>query len=286
MTKILIIGSDGMLGHLLSNFLKINSNFFIYNLSRKNHSKSENHYMCDLFDKNSLVKIIKEINPNFIINCSGILINESNESTKNAIYINAYLPHFLVEVSTSFNFKLIHISTDCVFSGKKGPYSEDSIPDANDTYGLTKSLGEINSNNHLTIRTSIIGPEIRENREGLLNWILNEKGNVSGYTKSIWSGVTTVELSKAINFSILNDLSGLWILTSNQPISKYNLLEKIINRFNLSEINLLEEDYVVTNKSMTSNRKISYIVPSYDEMIDEMFDYIKTNNHIYKYNFL
>ena len=103
-----------------------------------------------------LIKICKKVNPDIIINCVGILIKGSVNSIKNAIHVNSYFHIFLVEISNKLNFKVIHISTDCVFSGSTGNYSEDSIKDAKDTYGLTKSLGEINSSRHLTIRTSII----------------------------------------------------------------------------------------------------------------------------------
>lgn len=286
MTRTLILGTDGMLGHVLSNFIYANSNIDLYNLSRKNISNFSNHYKCDLKDISLLKKVIEEINPDIIINCSGILIKGSNNSIEDAIYINSYLPHFLKGISNIYKFKLIHLSTDCVFSGKDGKYSEESVSDAKDIYGITKYLGEINHHHHLTIRTSIIGPEIKEDGEGLFNWFINQKGNVYGYSKAIWSGVTTIELSKAILFSINKNLNGLWNLSAKNPINKFDLLDKIKNKFNINDINLLKDDNLIVDKSLISKRKISYIVPSYDEMINEMFEYININKNVYNFKFL
>jgi dTDP-4-dehydrorhamnose reductase len=280
--KILILGSDGMLGHLLSAFLSNNSDLNIFNLSRNNLNNSENHFQCDVMNTSSFLKIVEKLKPDVIINSIGILIKNSSISPKNAIYINAYFPNFLHEISNKFNFKLIHISTDCVFSGKKGSYSENSYKDAYDLYGLTKSLGEINSPNHLTIRTSIIGPEIKKNREGLFNWFLNQEGDTFGYSNALWTGITTYELSKAIYYCLLNDVNGLWNLSSSQKINKYDLLSKIKIKFNLEGINLIKDNNFIIDKSMISKRKINYIVPSYDIMIEELFEYIKSNRN--KYN--
>lgn len=280
--KILILGSDGMLGHLLSSFLTINTNFDVFNLSRNNINNSTNHFICDVTDEVSFIQIIDKLKPNVIINSIGILIKGSNISLKNTIYINSYFPNFLYELSEKYKFKLIHISTDCVFSGKDGNYSESSDKDAKDLYGLTKSLGEIISPEHLTIRTSIIGPEIKKNREGLFDWFINQDGDTLGFTNSIWTGVTTYELSKAINFSLLNDVNGLWNLCSNQKITKYDLLSQIKIKFNLNRVNLIKDNNFVSDKSLISKRKINYIVPSYETMIQELYDYIKVNQK--KYN--
>ncbi len=279
--RVLVLGSDGMLGHILTNYLQKNSDFQIFNLSKKNINNNQNHFICDINHKESFLKICDKIRPDLIINCIGVLIKKSKSSSKDAIYINAYFPNFLDEISKKNEFKLIHISTDCVFSGKTGNYSETSIKDSYDIYGLTKSLGEINSSNHLTIRTSIIGPELKKNGEGLFNWFINQSGKTKGYTNAIWSGVTTLELSKAILFSILNDITGIWNLSSEQPISKYDLLSKIKNQFNLHKIKLIKDDNLIINKSLISNRKISYIVPSYDGMINELFNYVSDNKNIY-----
>src|SRR5690606_24943808 len=116
--------------------------------------------------------------------------------------------------------KLIHISTDCVFSGNRGAYTEDDFCDANDTYGRSKALGELNNDRDLTIRTSIIGPELKTNGEGLLHWFLNQSTPVNGFTEAYWGGVTTLELAKAIKTALMSDLKGIVNLTNGESISK------------------------------------------------------------------
>ena len=128
---------------------------------------------------------------------------------------------------------LIHISTDCVFSGNKGNYIETDYRDARDIYGLSKALGEIDNENDLTIRTSIIGPELKTNGEGLFHWFLSQKGNVYGYTDAIWGGVTTLEFAKAIDCAIEQRITGLINLTNKVPISKYELLKLSQKIFNI-----------------------------------------------------
>jgi len=195
--KILILGSTGMLGHQVFYNLNDVNHFDVYDLSFKNKLRPET-IICNVTDFDRLYEIIQEIKPDIIVNCIGILLHGSKENPKNAILLNSYLPHWLADQTSAINSKLIHISTDCVFSGKKGSYSEDDFKDADDVYGRTKALGEVTSGNHLTIRTSIIGPELKKNGEGLFHWIMKQNGTVNGYTKTIWGGVTTLECSKAI----------------------------------------------------------------------------------------
>ena len=162
MKKVLVLGSTGMLGHIVHYFLDSTNKYDLYNLSFRNKLNSKT-IIEDVSDQEKLSNLINEISPDVIINCIGILIKGSNENIKNAIYVNGYFPHWLKGVCKEINCKLIHISTDCVFSGKNGGNDENSIKDAIDDYGKTKSLGEFDSFNHLCIRTSIIGPELKQN---------------------------------------------------------------------------------------------------------------------------
>lgn len=283
MKKVLVLGSTGMLGHVLYNYLDNFSKYNLFNVSfrKKLNSKTT---IIDVSDFEKLKDYIVEIKPDFIVNCIGVLINGSNQNIKNAIYLNAYFPHLLNQLCNSINSKLIHISTDCVFGGYTGGYDENSIKDAIDDYGKTKSLGEFNSEFNLCIRTSIIGPEIKQNGEGLLHWLFQQKGKVYGYKNVFWSGVTTLELSKAIDFSIENNVNGLWNFTNSEPISKYHLLKKIINIFSLNNIELDEDFKKKSNKSLKSIRDINFKVSTYDSMIKEMFDNFIQNRILYNYN--
>ena len=284
MKKGVILGSTGMLGHILNNHLDLNSKYNLFNVSfRKNlNSKTK---ILDVSNIDRLEKYITETKPDFVVNCIGVLVKGSNQNIKNAIQINAFFPHLLIELCNELNCKLIHISTDCVFSGKKGNYNENSIKDAIDIYGKTKSLGEFDLEKHLCIRTSIIGPELKENGEGLLHWLLNQRGEIFGFKNVFWSGVTTLELSKAIEFSIESDVSGLWNLTNEIVISKYDLLKKIINCFNLKDIDLKPNTDKFSNKTLRTTRKINYVVKNYDQMINELKHYIESNRSTYNYKF-
>lgn len=282
MKKVLVLGSTGMLGHMVHHFLDSTKTYDLYNLSYRNKLNSRT-IILDITNQKRFLKKIEEISPDIIINCVGILSKGSKENIKNAIYINSYFPHLLKETCKTTNSKLIHISTDCVFSGKSGNYSENSIKDTLDIYGKTKSLGEFNDENHLCIRTSIIGPEIKEKGEGLMHWFFNQSGVVKGFKNVFWGGVTTLELSKTIHFSINNNISGLWNLTNGKSISKYDLLYKISSQFDLINIQLESNVEKFSNKSLSSIREINYKVPSYDEMLVDLAQYFQLNKNQYNY---
>ena len=282
--KVVVFGSTGMLGHLLYNYLKLNSNYELYDLSYRK-KLSPNTIIIDAKDKNQIKNFLQSIRPDIIVNCIGLLIEESEKDIKSAIYLNAYFPQWLKGICDNINCKLIHISTDCVFNGEKGNYNENSIKNATDIYGKTKSLGEFDSINHLCLRTSIIGPEIKSNGKGLFHWLFNQKGMIFGYKNVFWSGITTLELSKAIHYSIEKNVVGLWNITNGKPISKFNLLEKIINNFYLKGIKISPEFQKTSDKSLKSIRKINFSVSSYDSMLDELREYLKNNKNLYSYNF-
>lgn len=284
MKKVLVLGSTGMLGHLVYNFLESTNSYDLYNLSFRNKLNSET-IIIDITNQKRISSKIEEITPDVIINCVGILIKGSKENIKNTIYINAYFPHLLKEICERTNCKLIHISTDCVFSGMSGNYFENSVKDAVDIYGKTKSLGEFDDEKNLCIRTSIIGPEIKKNGEGLFHWLFNQRGEIFGFKNVYWSGVTTLELSKIIHFSIEKNIVGLWNCTNQNPISKYELLEIIIDRYNLLQIDLKENLEVKSNKSLYSNRDISYKIPDYSTMVEELKFYMERNKTTYNYKF-
>ena len=209
------------------------------------------------------------------------MIGETKKGIEKAKYINSFFPNYLVELSKNYNYKVVHISTDCVFSGTKGSYNEYSKKDADDGYGITKSQGEIHSPGHLTIRTSIIGPDLNKNGTGLFQWIMNQKGEVKGFVNVKWTGVTTIELAKAIEFAVLKSVEGIWNLSNEDTISKYDLLNILINIFNISNVYLIKESDNNSDKSLISIRNINYKIPSYKTMIRELKEYYESNLHLY-----
>jgi len=260
-----------MLGHIVLEKLYGKDIFEVFDITRKKDNRL-NNFECDVTNLNSLFKIIKDINPEYIINCIGVLIKGSIQDPTNAILINAFLPHKLAQFSKTIKAKLIHISTDCVFDGSKGNYIETDNKTAQDTYGLSKSLGEINDDRNLTLRTSIIGPELKDHGEGLFSWFVKQKGEVNGFSESIWGGVTTFVLADIIIKSINENYTGLIHVTNSKPISKFDLLSLIKHKFQLNNIQLKRVLGKKSDKSL--NSKYDYFnVPSYEQMITEMYKY-------------
>lgn len=286
MKKILILGVSGMAGHVVFTYLGELKKYEILGTTNSN-SFGQNTLKLDIYNKEELNKIIFDFNPDFVINCIGVLINGSKNSPDNAIYANSYFPHYLSKLSYEKHFKLIHISTDCVFSGKEGKYSEKSIKNATDVYGLSKSLGEIINTKNITIRTSIIGPEIKDKGEGLFHWLLNQEGEINGYKSNLWSGVTTLELAYFIAWILDEKFIGLVHLTNNESISKFELLTLISKVFNKQIVISDHKDYKCDKSFLNTNRKITFEVSSYKKMIEEIRDFMLNHRQFYKnYKFL
>ena len=278
---VLILGSSGLIGHQVYNYLKDNSDFSLSNISYKRKLNNET-ILLDARNEKSFFDQIRLIQPNYIVNCIGVLINRAERDPKSAIFLNAHLPHRLEKLANKINAKLIHMSTDCVFSGnKQSPYLETDERDGEDTYAKTKALGEVISENHLTIRTSVVGPEIINGSEELFHWFMNQSGIIEGFTKAIWSGVTTIELAKAIKWFIENNTTGLYHLTNGTPVNKYNLLHLFKNYTN-KNIEIRKVEGIATNKSFIDTRKeINYLLPTYNQMISDMVTLIKNNRILY-----
>ena len=279
--KILLLGATGMAGHVAYHYLKETNKYEIVDVVFRNKLTADS-IVLDVTDKQATEELIKAVKPDIIVNCIGILIKGSRQHPDNAIYINAYFPHLLERLSSEIDAKLIHISTDCVFSGKKGNYTERDFRDADDVYGRSKALGEVENDRDVTLRTSIIGPELKQNGEGLFHWFMHQEGKVNGFTDAIWGGVTTLELAKAIDKAIDNNFTGLVHLSNGKGINKYdllNLFKSIWNRNNV-DINLFEGHAV--DKSLQSSTKFNMNVPSYSAMLDEMKNWMDKYRDMYQ----
>lgn len=212
--------------------------------------------------------------PDVVINCIGLIKQlPSAHDPISAIKINALLPHQLAQMCTVQSARLIHISTDCVFSGSKGHYRESDTPDATDLYGRSKLLGEIDYGNALTLRTSIIGPELQRS-SSLLDWFLSQTGSIQGFTKAIFSGLTTVEMARVIADYVIpnSELVGLYHVSS-QPISKHALLTLIAQIYQ-KQIHIVRDDGLVIDRSLNSDRfceDTGYQVPSWEELVMQMY---------------
>ncbi|MDC0005081.1 SDR family oxidoreductase [Gammaproteobacteria bacterium] len=279
--KVLVLGSTGLIGHQVFNYLKINDHFDLYNFSYRNKLQ-EDTIIVDARNIEHFCQKIIDVSPNFIINCIGVLINGANADPANAIFINSYMPHQLEKVADDIGAKLIHISTDCVFSGdKNSPYVESDEKDGRGIYAKTKGLGEIINDKHLTLRTSVVGPELKSDGEELFHWFMNETSGIQGYTDAIWSGVTTFELARAVKWALDNHITGLYHVTNNESISKFELLN-LFRKYTKKNISIESIPGNKVDKSFIDTRMLlDYKIPSYDTMVADMIELISSNKNLY-----
>jgi dTDP-4-dehydrorhamnose reductase len=282
MKKIAVLGATGMAGHVIALYLE-EQGYDVYRMSRS-IAISEKNARIDASDITSLINWLEEIKPDVIVNSIGILQREADARPDIAIQLNAYLPRKLEQQFKGRAIKFIHLSTDCVFSGSTGGYEEHSFPDGMTMYDRSKALGEVVNDKDLTFRMSIIGPDTDVNGTGLLNWFLKQQGVTNGYSKALWNGVTTIELSKAIDAAIKQDLSGLYHLTPNEKINKFDLLCLFQQEFGKKNIEIVPFDNYVVDKTLINTRtEFNYVIPTYPEMINEMASWVNEHKRLYPY---
>jgi dTDP-4-dehydrorhamnose reductase len=278
--RILIPGGNGMLGHQLLKQLQRTHEARVtlrqpaeayerYGL----FSPGNSYFGVDVSAGESLREILATFRPQAVINAVGIVKQRpaAHESIP-SIAINSLFPHQLGLLCASIGARLIHISTDCVFSGSRGNYAESDMPDPDDLYGRTKLLGETTEANCITLRTSIVGPELAR-KEGLLEWFLAQKGPIRGFKRSIFSGFTTIELARVIERILVTALhaSGVYHVSS-EPISKFDLLTLIKHKLGLS-CEIVPDEDVRIDRSLDSGRfrsEFAYAPPSWDAMTEEL----------------
>lgn len=270
--KILVLGKTGMLGHVVYTFFK-EKDYDVIGTSSKEYNAFDN--------MEELENIVKAEKPDVIINCIGILNKVAEDNKLLAVKLNSLLPHYIDSLSRKYNFKFVHVSTDCVFEGTIGKYDESALPDASSFYGRSKALGEVINDKSLTLRTSIIGPDNNPKGIGLFEWFMNQDYNVGGYTKVIWTGVTTIELARCIEEAIKNNVTGLNHVVNNDFISKYELLE-LFKKYFGKEIEIEKNDKVVSEKTLIRTEKsYDFNIPSYEVMIQEMRTWVQSHSDLY-----
>lgn len=283
MKKILVIGCKGMAGHVVKNYLESTQNYDVWGLARDVQLEKK-IIKLDVSNIDKLKENLKREAFDVVINCIGILNKTAEDNPELAIWFNSYFPHLLASYGVENNFKLIHISTDCVFSGKDGAYKEDSFKNGIGFYAQSKALGEVINLKDLTFRTSIIGPELKVNGIGLFHWFMQQKESISGFTEAYWTGVTTIQLAKAINDAIKQDLKGLYHLVNNSKISKHELVSLFKKSFSKQDIDILNSsDYKVDKSLINSRLDFDHKVPDYGFMIKEMKDWILKHESLYKH---
>ncbi len=276
--KILILGANGMAGNSVFNELSKNKNLNVFGTVRK--MKNSDYFLypekiiqnLEIEKKDEFYKFLITFEPKLVINCIGITKHNEKKNKQLFLNVNSTFTHNLKKISKKLNFKIIHISSDCVFSGKKGNYVEEDHPDSNEIYGVSKYLGEITSEPHLTIRTSIVGHEL-ETSFGLLEWFLSQKNKCKGFKNAYFSGVTTIFLSNVLEKIILerSNLSGLFHL-GGEKISKFDLL-KLFSKYYSKEIEIIPDGDLKIDRSLDSKKiyEALNLKPStWDEMLSRL----------------
>lgn len=285
MKKILVIGIKGMAGHMLYNYFEESKLYDVYGLAR-NIESTPKQFDIDVSDTVQLRSLFIANQFDYVVNCIGILNKDAEDYPSKAIWFNSYFPHYLEEITKETQTKVIHISTDCVFSGKEGGYTENDIKNGIGFYAQSKALGELTNAKDVTIRTSIIGPELNQNGIGLFHWFMSQSDAavLNGFTNAFWSGLTTLELAKVILEIINQNISGLIQVAPSSKIDKYNLISLFNSIYKNGKMTIEPNSNYHVDKSLVSIRTdFDYQVPDYQKMLESQKEWILQHASIYSH---
>lgn len=282
--KVLVFGASGMIGSAMFRVLSEKKEWEVRGTLRSNAWKrffpetlaGKLIPDVDVEKQDALVRVFAQVQPDVVVNCVGLTKHHSEaEDPLLSIPLNALLPHRLADLCAATGSRLVHVSTDCVFSGTRGGYVEDDAPDAVDVYGKSKHLGEVDDAHAITLRTSTIGHEL-QSAYGLLEWFLSQQGSCKGYSRAIFSGLPNVVFAQVVRDVVIPrpELSGLYHVGA-QPIGKYDLLQLIARTYN-KPINIERDDKFVIDRSLNTQRfqkATGYIAPGWAELIDAMHSF-------------
>lgn len=278
--KFLVLGCNGMAGHTISLYLKEQGHDVMGFAQKK--SKYIDSVVGDACNIDFMKSLIGDGKYDTVINCIGILNQYAEENKALATFLNSYFPHFLAEVTSNTDTQVIHMSTDCVFSGKRGEYTEEDFRDGETFYDRSKALGELEDNKNITLRNSIVGPDINPNGIGLMNWFMKQNAPISGYTKAMWTGQTTLQIAKTMEVAAKEKASGLYNTVPDHSISKYDLL-RLFNKYLRNEsIQISPIDGINADKSLKRTRfDFSYVIPDYEVMVSELAEWVISHKDMY-----
>lgn len=278
--KFLILGCNGMAGHTISLYLKEQGHeVFGFDCTQSQYVDS---VAGDAFNTEEVRKLIVGGRYDTVINCIGILNQFAEQNKALATFLNSYFPHFLAEITSGTETQVIHMSTDCVFSGRKGQYTEDDFRDGETFYDRSKALGELEDGKNITLRNSIVGPDINPKGIGLLNWFMQQHGEINGYTKAMWTGQTTLQLAKTMEVAARERAHGLYNTVPAVSISKYDLLGLFNKHLRNSELTINPIEGVNADKSLKRTRfDFGYLIPDYETMVAEMAEWVYAHKSMY-----
>ena len=241
--------------------------------------------LTEIGDASDLARVKEAVcgeNYDTVINCIGLLNQFAENDHANAVFMNAYFPHYLAKITDGTDMQIIHMSTDCVFSGKTGRYTEDATRDGTTFYDRSKALGELEDEKNLTLRQSIVGPDIKEKGIGLLNWFMQQNREVNGYTGAMWTGQTTLQLAKTMEAAAKERAHGLYNMVPDSNISKYELLKLFNHYLRNDELMIHPVQGVTADKTLVRTRfDFDYRIPDYETMISELASWIGRHKELY-----
>ncbi|MFC5772965.1 dTDP-4-dehydrorhamnose reductase family protein [Ectobacillus antri] len=271
--RLLILGGNGMAGHVITSYFQAKPQYEVFYTSR-----DHNGIFLDATDFQALESIIDQLKPDIVINCIGILNEAASTNPTLAFQVNSLLPHQLAKLTERYGGRVIQISTDCVFSGIKGDYTEQDLPDGTSVYAQSKQLGELVNAPHVTIRTSIIGPERKANGIGLFLWFMKQTGTIKGYQKVLWNGITTLELAKVTEHVITSHTTGMLHVCAPYKITKHDLLHLFQSVFHKHDVSIVPDNTITLDRTIVNTRSdFSYTVPGYQDMLAELREWME--NH-------
>lgn len=277
--KFLVLGASGMAGHVISIYLQERGHEVV-GFSRRKVEFVES-IAGDVRNCEMIAGIISAGHFDAVINAIGILNQSAEDDKEAAAFVNGYFPHFLAKITKEMPTKIVQMSTDCVFSGYSGPYTENYLRDGELFYDRTKAMGELEDDKNITLRNSIVGPDINENGIGLLNWFMKQT-EVNGYTHAMWTGLTTLQLAKVMEEAVKQNAYGLVNMVYKENISKYELLKLFNHYIRRDEVIVHPYEGVTVNKTLIrTNFDFDYQVPDYRTMVLEMADWMKEHKELY-----
>lgn len=278
--KILVLGVSGMAGHMIALYLQERGHN-VTGFARRKISLIPS-VAGDATDTCFLREIVTAGRFDAVINCVGVLNQTAEQFRARAAFLNAYLPHFLAEITSETDTQIVHMSTDCVFSGKAGHYTETSLRDGETFYDRSKALGELEDGKNITLRNSIVGPDINPDGIGLLNWFMRQEGEIQGYTKAMWTGLTTLQLAKIMEEAIQQRAHGLYNMVPDHNISKYELLGLFNRYLRNNAVRIQPFGGFSTDKTLVRTR-LDFMphVLDYDTMVRELANWMRMHEGLY-----
>lgn len=279
--RFLVLGCSGMAGHTISIYLRERGHR-VAGLSRRGVPFLGEQVVGDVRDEALLAETLSEGDFDVVVNCVGVLNQYAERDPEGAAYLNGELPHVLTRLTEGSRTRVFHMSTDCVFAGNTGPYAEDSVPDGETVYDRTKAAGELRDEKNLTFRCSIVGPDTDPDGIGLLNWFMAQEGPVRGYENAIWTGLTTLELAKAMERAAGERVSGLVNMVPPESISKCDLLRLFNESLRGGSVEIVPDGSVRLDKTLVRTNFDSTFRPKgYAEQVAEMAAWIRAHRELY-----